>query len=94
MKNKLESENKMNDQIIQKKKREYQKRQSINDRSFVFTKELLNRLDYQGNGIAPDKRFDKKSKESKESLAELDQYQEDRKKARDKNYRKLAAEEK
>ena len=187
MKNKLESENKMNDQIIQKKKREYQKRQSITDRSFVFTKELLTRLEYQGNGIAPDKRFDKKSeglcifvypsgkktffafakkemfnkkkgkteknnyykkmfnfgdaaeksldsarssvpasvaailvptaiakeekifgvqteddkkkeikeaKESKEKLAELDQYQEDRKKARDKNYRKLAAEEK
>ena len=66
MKNKLESENKMNDQIIQKKKREYQKRQSITDRSFVFTKELLTRLEYQ----------------------------EDRKKARDKNYRKLAAEEK
>ena len=61
MKNKLESENKMNDQIIQKKKREYQKRQSITDRSFVFTKELLTRLEYQGNGIAPDKRFDKKS---------------------------------
>jgi hypothetical protein len=56
----------MNDQIIQKKKREYQKRQSITDRSFVFTKELLTRLEYQ----------------------------EDRKKARDKNYRKLAAEEK
>jgi len=36
----------------------------------------------------------KKEKESKEKLAELDQYQEDRKKARDKNYRKLAAEEK
>ena len=52
MKNKLESENKMNDQIIQKKKREYQKRQSITDRSFVFTKELLTRLEYQGNGIA------------------------------------------
>jgi len=51
----------MNDQIIQKKKREYQKRQSITDRSFVFTKELLTRLEYQGNGIAPDKRFDKKS---------------------------------
>ena len=33
MKNKLESENKMNDQIIQKKKREYQKRESITDRS-------------------------------------------------------------
>jgi len=42
----------MNDQIIQKKKWEYQKRQSITDRSFVFTKELLTRLDYQGNGIA------------------------------------------
>ena len=51
----------MNDQIIQKKKREYQKRQSITDRSFVFTKELLTRLEYQGNGIAPDKRFDTKS---------------------------------
>ena len=50
MKNKLESENKMNDQIIQKKKREYKKRQSITDRSFVFTKELLTRLEYQGNG--------------------------------------------
>ena len=36
----------------------------------------------------------KEEKESKEKLAELDQYQEDRKKARDKNYRKLAAEEK
>jgi len=36
----------------------------------------------------------KEAKESKEKLAELDQYQEDRKKARDKNYRKLAAEEK
>ena len=33
MKNKLESENKMNDQIIQKKKREYQKRESITDRN-------------------------------------------------------------
>ena len=33
MKNKLESENKMNDQIIQKKKREYQKRETITDRS-------------------------------------------------------------
>ena len=61
MKNKLESENEMNDQIIQKKKREYQKRQSITERSFVFTKELLTRLEYQGNGVAPDKRFDKKS---------------------------------
>ena len=36
----------------------------------------------------------KKEKESKEKLAELDQYQEDRKKSRDRNYRKLAAEEK
>ena len=61
MKNKLESENKMNDQIIQKKKREYKKRQSITDRSFVFTKESLTRLEYQGNGIAADKRFDTKS---------------------------------
>jgi hypothetical protein len=42
----------MNDQIIQKKKREYKKRQSITDRSFVFTKESLTRLEYQGNGIA------------------------------------------
>ena len=35
----------------------------------------------------------KKEKESKEKLAELDQYQEDRKKSRDRNYRKLAKED-
>jgi len=48
----------MNDTEIQKLKREYKKRASITDRSFIFTKELLTRLEYQENGIAPDKRFD------------------------------------
>ncbi len=43
-------------------KRTYSKREIITDTSFEFTKDkLLYRIQYQGNGKAPDKRFDKSS---------------------------------
>ena len=43
-------------------KRTYSKREIITDTSFEFTKDkLLYRIQYQVNGKAPDKRFDKSS---------------------------------
>ena len=92
----------MND--ITKKIRGYSRRQPITDKRFKFSNDLLARAAYIGNGKSADKIFGvqteedkkkeiKKEKESKEKLSELDQYQEDQKKSRDRNYRKLAKED-
>ena len=72
-------------------KRTYSKREIITDTSFEFTKDkLLYRIQYQGNGKAPDKRFDKSSGLClflyPTAMKELEKYQEDRNRERERKY--------